>query len=212
MIPSKGGMDRKERLKAWFDRHPVNQDSIGTHSVEREGFKKLLHEISIKQGMGLDVACGTGAYTFLLAGEGLKVTAVDMSFASLEKLRCDPLYNPKTVKAFLIADATSLPFGDAEFTIVSCIGMLEYYPLEEKQAFISEMVRVLSKGGWLVFDIPLADHPKTIEFTKMEQGVGNSVFPESEAVVVTLLMKLGCACVKVQRTGFEQQFLFQKIR
>lgn len=205
-------MDRRSRLKLWFDSHPVNQDSIGTHQIEKDGIKSLLAVISSKDGKALDVACGSGAYTFLLAEQGLTVIGIDISPVCISELRKSPLSRNLKISAVEVEDGRNLPFQDCSFDVITCIGMLEYYPFDEKMTFISEMVRLLAPDGWLIFDIPLRGHHKTIEFTQMERSIGNDIFPESSEKIQNCLQGLGCDLLKVQICGFEQQFLFKKLK
>lgn len=92
----------------------------------------------------LDVGCGPGNYTRLLAqasGDGL-VVGVDAAEAMLEsaarRARRQNL-------AFVRADACALPFAEAEFDIACSVGAV--HMTSRPMAALQEMVRVLRPGG-----------------------------------------------------------------
>lgn len=203
-------MNRKKKLRKWYDKEPVNKDRIGTFSIEFKGISDSLRSIAVPRMKALDVACGSGNYTFLLSSLELHVTAVDISKVSLAYLKKDSRFDKHSIIPRRINDARELPFPDKMFQFVTCIGMLEYYPWKDKQIFLQEMCRVLDIHGWLLFDIPLSGHPKTIEFTRMEQGIGNTIFPESSKAIKNILEALGLSLKNIKIAGFMQQFLVQK--
>ncbi len=203
-------MKRIQKLREWYNKEPVNNDRIETFSLEFKSIMRSLKPIAIPGTRVLDVACGNGNYTFLLASLGLSVTAVDISNVSLSYLKKDARFDKRFIHPKLITDARTLPFPDNVFQIVTCIGMLEYYPLKDKKIFLEEMSRVLDSHGWLLFDIPLPGHPKTREFMRMEQSVGNTIFPESSQKIKHLLKALRFRLKNIHLAGFMQQILAQK--
>lgn len=92
----------------------------------------------------LDVACGTGAVTRVLAGrvgpEGA-VVGVDLNPAMLAVAQSLGLAHVELREA----DAMQLPFGDAEFDLAVCQQGLQFVP--EPELAVSEMARVLRPGG-----------------------------------------------------------------
>lgn len=91
----------------------------------------------------LEVGCGTGHWTQYLAEKGFNVTAVDNSEAMLH------IAEGKNIGArFLSADAEHLPFRDESFASMISVTMLEF--VENRQKALSEMYRVLRKGGKLI--------------------------------------------------------------
>ena len=90
----------------------------------------------------LDVGCGTGAFSALILSRCTPsaLTGVDPSAQQVEHAR-------KTIaKAdFRVADALSLPFGDAKFDIVTSALVLHFLP-DRRKAF-AEMRRVGKPGA-----------------------------------------------------------------
>ena len=107
----------------------------------------LVDRLDVRPGdRALDVACGTGAATRVLAGrvgpEG-QVIGIDLNPAMLAVAQSLGLARAE----FREADATQLPFGDSEFDIAVCQQGLQFVP--EPAAAVAEMARVLRPGGRL---------------------------------------------------------------
>lgn len=94
----------------------------------------------------LDIGCGGGFLTNVLAQAGHQVTGIDISQNSLKIAQM----RDRTKKAcFMQADALNLPFSEESFDVVCAMDLLEHV----KQPFevISEAARVLKKGGLFFF-------------------------------------------------------------
>ncbi len=111
-------------------------------------------------GQALDLACGTGRHTLLLAGRGQSVTAVDWSGTALDilenrarqaKLHVNraetaTLAHSRTRGIRLIqANLEDLQLPDASFSLVLCLQYLQ-------RSLFSQMARVLEPGGMLLFE------------------------------------------------------------
>lgn len=95
----------------------------------------------------LEVGAGAAQCSRWLAGEGARVTALDLSVAML---RFAPGSLPR-----LQADAARLPLADASFdTACSAFGALPFTPRAD--AVLAEVARVLRPGGRWVFSV---SHP-----------------------------------------------------
>ncbi|CAM2834322.1 class I SAM-dependent methyltransferase [Skermania piniformis] len=93
----------------------------------------------------LDVACGPGLFTSRLAErlgpDGLAV-GLDISAPMLHRAVHDNA-GPQT--CYVRGDAGTLPFDDATFDVVCCLGAL--YLVPEPDRVVDEMIRVLAPGG-----------------------------------------------------------------
>lgn len=127
--------------------------------------RAFLHEIPFPQeAQVLDVGCGTGVLTRMLARwpNVASVVGVDPAPALLGKARGAAADMPNV--RFEEGDGRSLPFEGAMFDIVTSDSMLSHVPGPEQA--IGEAFRVLRAGGCLaVFDgdyatttVALADH------------------------------------------------------
>jgi SAM-dependent methyltransferase len=96
----------------------------------------------------LEAAAGTGVLTaeLLAALPSAEVTATDLNQAMVD------LGRRRTPRArWRQADATSLPFGDAEYDVVACQFGAMFFP--DKAAAFAEACRVLAPGGVYLLSI-----------------------------------------------------------
>ncbi|HBX23533.1 MAG TPA: SAM-dependent methyltransferase [Desulfotomaculum sp.] len=98
----------------------------------------------------LDIGCGTGNYTLLLARSGLRVTGLDISPGMLVRARAKAEEAHLDIK-FLQGDAVALPFNDNTFDIVLSVSALEFAP--HLETALQEAYRVLKSGGQLVVGV-----------------------------------------------------------
>ncbi len=96
----------------------------------------------------LDVACGPGTATVLLAEQGYEVDAIDFSDAMLERLRSKldasgKLHGARVRPTFM--DGQDLQFGDNTFDVALSMFGLMFFPQRDRG--FAEMHRVLRPGG-----------------------------------------------------------------
>lgn len=107
---------------------------------------------------GLDIGCGEGHNTRLLAEEGAKVTAIDVSevFAHHAKTLEDRA--PAGID-YQVASALELPFPAESFDFAT--GFMSFMDIPETGGVLAEAYRVLKPGGFLQFSIthPCFDTP-----------------------------------------------------
>ncbi|UCG10688.1 MAG: methyltransferase domain-containing protein [Dehalococcoidia bacterium] len=120
----------------------------------------------------LDVCCGTGDQAVYYAQKNITATGVDRSPNMIKIAEIKKSKLGLSNVSFQIADALDLPFHDSLFDYASiCLGLHEKERVA-RNIIISEMKRVVRKGGALVFtdfQVPLPQRPiayltKTIEF------------------------------------------------
>ncbi len=116
-------------------------------------------------GRALDVGCGVGQVVTRLAEAGFEAHGVDVSAPNIERAG-------KVSDHCQLYDGRRLPFPDRHFASAGALNVLEH--VDEPEAFIAELVRVVEIGGRVVLSSPnflrclgLKDyHPKM-------RGVGN---------------------------------------
>jgi ubiquinone/menaquinone biosynthesis C-methylase UbiE len=94
----------------------------------------------------LDAGCGTGFQTTLLHDLGYDTYGVDLSTRLLAHAR-----RREPAARFARADVTALPYRDAAFDAVSCVGGTLSF-VEAPDAALAEIARVLRPGGLLVLE------------------------------------------------------------
>lgn len=103
----------------------------------------------------LDVACGTGYGSSLLAQKG-KVVGIDINRDAIK-------YAKRKYRrvSFLVADAQKLPFKDGEFDLAVSFEFIEHIKKPEK--LLHEVKRVLKRKGTFILSTPNKKFPKIVE-------------------------------------------------
>jgi ubiquinone/menaquinone biosynthesis C-methylase UbiE len=141
-----GNLDLARAYAAWSETYDGPNPLIQAEEPVVLSFVR-----DIPPGRALDVACGTGRLTGLLADAGHDVVGLDASSEMLSRARAKELS-----AAFVRGDARHLPFADAVADmVVACLALTHVADLREP---VSEMARVVRPGGSVVLsDIhPLA--------------------------------------------------------
>jgi 2-polyprenyl-3-methyl-5-hydroxy-6-metoxy-1,4-benzoquinol methylase len=114
-------------------------------------FFKILPQVA---GLvGLDIGCGEGHNTRLLARCGAHVTAIDVSEIFIEYAQQAEEQEPLGIN-YGVASAAALPFGDATFDFA--VGFMSFMDIPETELVLAEAYRVLKPEGFLQFSI---EHP-----------------------------------------------------
>jgi ubiquinone/menaquinone biosynthesis C-methylase UbiE len=109
----------------------------------------------------LEVGAGTGRDSFGLVKLGAEVVQLDYVESSLAIIRT--LSRQEGIRVHIVqGDAFSLPFPDSTFDVVFHQGLLEHFREEDAGNLLSENVRVLKQGGFLLVDVPQRYHIYTI--------------------------------------------------
>jgi ubiquinone/menaquinone biosynthesis C-methylase UbiE len=107
---------------------------------------------------GIDIGCGEGHNTRLLAQRGARMTAIDIAGDFIDAARRTETEQPLGID-YRIASAVQLPFEDAAFDFATAFMSLMDVP--ETAQVLAEAQRVLQPGGFLQFSIthPCFDTP-----------------------------------------------------
>ena len=126
-----------------FDRIALLSGEGWDHNSHYHQF--LLRQIPPRCELSLDIGCGTGAFSRLLADRSEQVVALDLSpqMIQVAQARSDGYANID----FQIADATVWEFPVAQFDCVASIATLHHLPLAET---LTRMRDALRAGGVLV--------------------------------------------------------------
>jgi len=93
----------------------------------------------------LDVGCGVGQVVARLTEAGCAAYGVDVSEPNIERAR-------QISARCQLYDGMTLPFPDRHFASVGALNVLEH--VEQPEAFIKELVRVVQPAGRLVISSP----------------------------------------------------------
>ena len=102
---------------------------------------------------GLDIGCGEGHNTRLLAKHGARMTGTDISHVFIAHAKESESVKPLGI-GYQVASAVRLPFGDRRFEFAT--GFMSFMDIPETDQVLAEAYRVLKPGGFLQFSI---EHP-----------------------------------------------------
>ena len=181
--------ERKERIVSYWEKRSgdfLEHKRAELHSPMSE---RWLYEIKnqLPQDRNLrilDVGCGAGFFSVLLAKEGYQVTGVDLTPDMVENART-LAEEEKTDCEFFVMDAENLRFADESFDVVISRNLT--WTLPDVKSTYREWVRVLKKGGILLnFDANygLSDFTDLSELpdNHAHQEIGDDMMRECEEI------------------------------
>ncbi len=108
----------------------------------------------------LDIGCGTGRLSLMLAQRRATVTGLDVSPAMLDFCAAEAKRRRLRNRLELIcAPAHNIPCPSRKFDIVVCFGLLEHLPESKRRACLAEAARVLSYRGRLYLVVNNGNNP-----------------------------------------------------
>jgi ubiquinone/menaquinone biosynthesis C-methylase UbiE len=129
-------------VQADFDRIALLSQDGWDHNEHYHSF--LLEHIPASCEAALDVGCGTGAFSRLLATRSDRVVALDLSPRMVEMAKARSKHQSSI--EFQVADATRWVFPVGAFDCVASIATLHHLPMEET---LLKMRKALKVGGTL---------------------------------------------------------------
>nr|WP_303231076.1 methyltransferase domain-containing protein [uncultured Blautia sp.] len=181
--------ERKERIVSYWEKRSgdfLEHKRAELHSPMSE---RWLYEIKnqLPQDRNLrilDVGCGAGFFSVLLAKEGYQVTGVDLTPDMVENART-LAEEEKTDCEFFVMDAENLRFADESFDVVISRNLT--WTLPDVKSAYREWVCVLKKGGILLnFDANygLSDFTDLCELpdNHAHQEIGDDMMRECEEI------------------------------
>lgn len=118
---------------------------VPTTKDECEHYARYVWASSLVRGDALDVACGTGYGSRMLARRA-RISGVDRDEDAVNMARS------RVAGTFLVAEVPPIPFPDDAFDFVVCFETVEH--IGDDSAFVREVTRVLRPGGRLLISTP----------------------------------------------------------
>ncbi len=112
----------------------------------RRLLKSLLTFVNIRDGITIDVGCGTGSNLKALESARLNVIGLDRSRFALSFTR------KKGRFPLMVGDLNELPVKTNSVGLIIAMDLLEH--LDDDSKGIKECLRVLNKGGYLILTVP----------------------------------------------------------
>jgi putative AdoMet-dependent methyltransferase len=120
----------------------------------REGYEKLEEVLSKTvnpKEVILDVGCGVGRWSVLMAKKDALIIGIDQSKEMLQECRKRAILNGVSSNIILLRiNAMKLPFLDNFFDGVALNWVIAHIPVSKNVDFMKEIARVVKPDGWLV--------------------------------------------------------------
>lgn len=172
-----------ESLDFW-NAEAANFDSAADHGLRdpqvRESWRRLLTRLLPKRSRVLDVGCGTGSLSLLMAEAGHVVTGIDFAPAMIEQAKAKASQAGHDI-TFAIADAADPDFDAGSFDVVLGRHILWAIPEKPPRFVMERWSCLLVPAGYLVMiegfwhtgaglkqDQILAALPNSVEFVQAQ--------------------------------------------
>ena len=134
------------------------------HVMALHHFHRYLTVLPLCKGKDvLDIACGTGYGSAILAQSAHAVTGVDIDKATVEACRANYCQRHENL-TFLHGDVAKVPLQDASVDVLISFETIEHVDASKQKEFLCEIRRVLRPGGLLVMSSPNKDTAHSNEF------------------------------------------------
>ena len=147
--------EKRSGFKYWdssWEAEGIQSFSLHTEVIEDAKWRYLVDDLKGYAGRSLEVGCGSGHFSALLADRGFDAFLLDYSPAALACARKSfAALKGRERKRYILGNALALPISDGRMDVVLSCGTLEHF--QNPQEPVREMVRVLREGGLFYADI-----------------------------------------------------------
>lgn len=119
---------------------------LGAYEERVDRYFNVFKQYISSSGVALDLGCGPGTFSRLLAKDGHFVIALDIDCEVLKQIPTESNI------ARICADAQNLPLRNNSIDYALSISLIEHLPNPEEH--LLEVYRVLKKGGLFVVQLP----------------------------------------------------------
>ena len=139
-------------MKLHFTGERFIPDDVSDSEIEIEHMQRYIFaENFVKNKIVLDVACGEGYGSNILAQTAKKVIGVDIDDETIKYARSK--YSSSNI-SFVCSDVEKLPFEDNFFDVIVSYETIEHIDEIKQKEFLNEIDRVLKCDGLLIMSTP----------------------------------------------------------
>lgn len=147
-----------ESIRSDFDRIALLPDEGWDHNAHYHEY--LLRRVPVRCRQALEIGCGTGRFSRLLARRAERLLAIDLSPQMIRLARERSRLHPNI--EFVRGDALAYPLRDNQFDCVATLTTLHHLPAE---AVLRKISRALKPGGvFLCLDLYQRSGPSDLLF------------------------------------------------
>ena len=175
---SESSLELRQRMREFYETSESYKELLDAHDeTYLRHYVELVTRFAPQAGKILDLGCGNGISSRLLNQSGFVVVGTDISSLFLEDAR--KWENPTL--QYEVCDVLELPFADESFDVICSNELVEHLP--DVETALSEMVRVVRKGGKVVISGPNLCSPITpfLDWIRLIHGKqGRPVWAETK--------------------------------
>lgn len=140
---------RKEKMEFTGERFVpgIEEDELTIEHMQR--YRSVQHIVRGKKV--LDIACGEGYGTAILAEEAEEIVGIDIDAIVVQ--RAGETYKNKNL-SYRVGNITAIPFPDQSIDVVVSFETIEHVEEEQQRQFLAEIKRVLKPEGFVVISTP----------------------------------------------------------
>jgi ubiquinone/menaquinone biosynthesis C-methylase UbiE len=129
----------KDTWENFYSKTPL--DKIPWQKSKDDFLVRMIESQKIKSGTALDLGCGTGMKSILLAKNDFKVTGIDISETAINYAKENAKKENANVN-FFVGDVTELNFlDDKKFDVILDWACFHCVPKDERGAYLSEILK-----------------------------------------------------------------------
>ncbi|MDF2157478.1 class I SAM-dependent methyltransferase [Algoriphagus sp. CAU 1675] len=146
--------DPKDKVVSFYDQFAEKQEKTGINSRHLSILDKVMEAGLQAHHRVLEVGCGIGTVSHLLAGQVKKgeVLAVDISPESIEKARI--LWKDQKNLKFEVSDMSDFDKGELKFDFFVFPDVLEHIPVDQHQALFQKIQKHSHQDSVVFIHIP----------------------------------------------------------
>ena len=168
----------RKRMREFYQTSETYKNLLNHHdTVYLKTFVNLVNEYASADSHLLEMGCGNGIASRMLAKQGHRVIGTDISPLFLQEAQ-----NWQTRQlTYQVADALDLPFPDQHFDLVCSNELIEHVP--DVESVLWEMIRVTKDGGRIIVAGPNLCSPITSFldlFSLLFGGNGRPIWAETK--------------------------------
>lgn len=168
---------------------------------------RLLSKYVSAEARLCDVGCGNGLFLRVIASQCAHATGVDLNADMIAEARAMVAREKIENIELIQCSASALPFPDKTFDMVYCLSTLLLLP--DVEGALSNLVRILRDGGFLVLDVAGRNNLATVYWHLWYRRQGHfGIKAFSFAAIEKKLNALGCRVVESHALGFCDQWKY----
>ncbi|MGS0748199.1 class I SAM-dependent methyltransferase [Halpernia sp. GG3] len=170
----------QKKIADFYDNYVQKQLKIGANERLISLFKRLINLGLNKNSKILELGCGVGIFTKLLASKISmgKIEAVDLSKKSIKSAKTI-LINKKNIH-FATGDVVKYEPENSDFHFITLMDVIEHIPLSEHDELFKNLAKIATEKTQIIINIP---NPKYISYLQKNKPESLQIIDQSVELI-----------------------------